>query len=398
MTEFEPQSKRPRSLFGRAPAAAILYAALTLTALRVLVFVAGVVIVLLTLGSAVRVVILPRGVPSRIIRFVFIVMRWLFQLRMRRSWDYRRRDYIMAFYAPISLLATLVVWITLVGMGYTLMYWALGAGFVTAVELSGSSIFTLGFFRPTTVPAIALSYTEAAIGLLLLALLITYLPSIYGAFSRREAAVTALEVRAGSPPSATEMLWRYWVIGRFHQLDEIWRRWEEWFVDIEETHTSFPSLVFFRSPQPDHSWVTASGAVLDGAALFVSSVDGPRDAQAEIMVRAGYLALRRIADFFGIAYDPDPRQGDPVSIMRHEFDEALDRLAEAGLSLKSDRDQAWLDFAGWRVNYDSVLLTLAGLTMAPYAPWSSDRSLRDFRPRLFSRLGRRNRAPAGATR
>jgi hypothetical protein len=375
----------------------ILYAALRVVAVRVLVFAAGVVIVLLTLGSAIRVVILPRGVPSRLIRVVFVVMRMLFELRMRRSWDYRRRDYILAFYAPVSLLATLVVWITLVGLGYAMMYWALGATFLTAFELSGSSIFTLGFFRPATVPSIALSYTEAAIGLLLLALLITYLPSIYGAFSRREAAVTALEVRAGSPPSATEMLWRYWVIGRFDQIDEIWSRWEDWFVDIEETHTSIASLVFFRSPQPDHSWVTAAGAVLDGAALYVSSVDLPRDAQAEIMIRAGYLALRRIADFFGIPYDPDPQQGDPVSIMREEFEEALDRLASAGLAIKADRDQAWLDFAGWRVNYDSVLLTMAGLTSAPYAPWSSDRSLRNYRPRLFPRLNRkRDRSSAGA--
>jgi hypothetical protein len=367
-------------------------------AVRVLVFIAGVVIVLLTLGSAVRVVILPRGVPSRLIRVVFVVMRMLFELRMRRSWAYERRDYVLAFYAPVSLLATLVVWITLVGLGYAMMYWALGATFLTAFELSGSSIFTLGFFRPATVPAIALSYTEAAIGLLLLALLITYLPSIYGAFSRREAAVTSLEVRAGSPPSATEMLWRYWVIGRFDQIDEIWSRWEDWFVDIEETHTSFPSLVFFRSPQADHSWVTAAGAVLDGAALYASSVDVPRDAQAEIMIRAGYLALRRIADFFGIPYEPDPQQGDPVSIMRHEFDEALDRLASAGLTIKADRDQAWLDFAGWRVNYDSVLLTMAGLTSAPYAPWSSDRSLRNYRPRLFQRQSRgRSRTSAGTT-
>jgi len=357
-------------------------------ALRVIVFVGGVLIVLLTLGSAVRVVILPRGVPSRLIRVVFVTMRRLFELRMRRSWDYRRRDYILAFYAPVSLLVTLAVWIVLVGLGYTLMYWALGAPLVTAFELSGSSLFTLGFFRPADVPSIALSYSEAAIGLLLLALLITYLPSIYSAFSRREAAVTALEVRAGSPPSATEMLWRYWVIGRLGEISEIWTRWEDWFVDIEETHTSFPSLVFFRSPQPDHSWVTASGAVLDGAALFVSSVDGPGDAQAEIMIRAGYLALRRIADFFGIPYDPSPKQGDPVSITREEFEEALDRLAGAHLALKSDRDKAWLDFAGWRVNYDSVLLALAGLTSAPYAPWSSDRSMRSYRPRMFFRIRR----------
>jgi hypothetical protein len=356
---------------------------------RVAAFIAGVVVVLLTLGSAVRVVILPRGVASRLSRVVFISMRALFQLRMRRSWEYQRRDYILAFYAPVSLLTLLVVWMALVTLGYMLMYWALDGGFLIAFELSGSSIFTLGFFRPGHIPAIVLSYTEAAIGLILLAMLITYLPSIYGAFSRRESAVTALEVRAGSPPSAAEMLWRYWVIGRWDQIDEIWSRWEDWFVDIEETHVSFPALVFFRSPQPDHSWVTAAGAVLDGASLYSAVSEGPHDAQADIMIRAGYLALRRIADFFGIPYIPDPQPHDPVSIMRSEFDEAWDRLAAAGLPMKADRDQAWRDFAGWRVNYDSVLLTLAGLTTAPYAPWSSDRSLRNFRPPLLPNWARR---------
>jgi hypothetical protein len=316
-------------------------------------------------------------------------MRALFQLRMRRSWDYERRDYVMAFYAPVSLLTLLLVWMALVTVGYTLMYWGLDGGLVTSFELSGSSVFTLGFFRGAHLPATVLSYTEAAIGLILLAMLITYLPSIYNAFSRREAAVAALEVRAGSPPSATEMLWRYWVIGRWNQIGEVWSRWEDWFVDIEETHTSFPALVFFRSPQPDHSWVTAGGAVLDAAGLYSAAIEGPHDAQADITIRAGYLALRRIADFFGIPYDPDPRPDDPVSITRSEFDEAYQRLADAGLPVKPDTDQAWRDFAGWRVNYDAVLLTLAGLTMAPYAPWSADRSLRGYRPPLLPRWARR---------
>jgi len=362
-------------------------------ALRVLAFITGALVILLTLGSAVRVVILPRGVPSRLSRAVFLAMRALFQLRMRRSWSYERRDYVLAFYAPVSLLALLLVWATLLTLGYTAIYWALGDSLVAAFEVSGSSIFTLGLFLPGHLASIALTYTEAAIGLILLALLITYLPSIYNAFSRREAAVAALEIRAGSPPSATEMLWRYWVIGRWDRIGEVWSRWEDWFVDIEETHTSFPALVFFRSPQPDQSWVTAGGAVLDGASLYLSSIEGPHDAQADITIRAGYLALRRIADFFGIRYDPDPRPDDPISILRSEFDDAVKRLEDAGLPVKADRDQAWRDFAGWRVNYDTVLLTLAGFTTAPYAPWSSDRSLQDFRPPLRPPMVRRRGRP-----
>jgi len=181
------------------------------------------------------------------------------------------------------------------------------------------------------------------------------------------------------------MLERFWIVDRLDKLDELWVTWEQWFVDIEESHTSFPALVFFRSPQPDHSWVTAAGAVLDAASLILSSVDRPDTPEPQYMIRAGYLALRRVADFFGIPYDPDPPSDDPITIARDEFDEVYDRLAAAGIPVK-ERNQAWKDFAGWRVNYDVVLVALAGLTMAPYAMWSSDRSLSTWRPGFLQRL------------
>ncbi len=143
---------------------------------------------------------------------------------------------------------------------------------------------------------------------------------------------------------------------------------------MDETHTSLAALSFFRSPQPNRSWVTAAGAVLDAAALQASTLDLPRDVNAEVCIRAGYVALRHIADFFGIRYDPNPSPTDPISVTRAEYDEVYDTLKAEGIALKLDRDQAWRDFAGWRVNYDTVLLAMAGLTMAPYAQWSSDRS------------------------
>jgi hypothetical protein len=352
----------------------------------VIVFVLGVAVVYLTVGAAVRTVILPRGVPSRLSRMVFVPMRTLFRVWAGPGATYERRDRVMALYAPVSLLVLLAVWVTLVIAGYTAMFWALGGRSLrTAFTLSGSSVLTLGFEKPGDLPSTILAFTEAAIGLVLLAMLITYLPTIYGSFSRRETAVTDLEIRAGSPPSGAEMIERYWILGRIDRLEEVWRRWEEWFEEIEESHTSFPALVFFRSPQPDHSWVTAAGAVLDGASLVTSSVEAPRNVQAEFCIRAGYLALRRVADFFGIPYDPSPQHDDPITIGRGEFDEVMDRLSAAGVPLKPDRDQAWADFAGWRVNYDTVLVALAGLTMAPFAPWSSDRSLREWRPRIFVR-------------
>jgi hypothetical protein len=107
--------------------------------------------------------------------------------------------------------------------------------------------------------------------------------------------------------------------------------------------------------------------------MYVSSVDVPRTPEPEFMIRAGYLCLRHIATFFWIPSPDDPAPTDPIFIERQEFDAAYDRLAAGGVPMKPDRDQCWRDFAGWRVNYDAALIGLAKLTMAPPAPWSSDR-------------------------
>jgi hypothetical protein len=198
---------------------------------------------------------------------------------------------------------------------------------------------------------------------------------MYSAFSRREIAVNLLGVRAGTPPSAVEMLMRFHRLERMDLLHASWETWEAWFADLEESHTSLAALVFFRSPQPDQSWITAAGAVLDAASLASSILDAPPDPQAALCIRAGFLALRRIADFFDVPYNPNPHYpDDPISVTREEFDVAYDQMAGQGVPLKPDRDEAWKNFAGWRVNYDAVLIALCELTMAPEAPWSADRA------------------------
>lgn len=348
---------------------------------RIAAFLLGTACVVGTLGSAVRTVVVPRGIATVISRAVFVGMRYLFRALSGRAADYERRDRVMAFYAPLSLLALPAVWLTLAGAGYTLMYWALDdSSLRAAVRLSGSSLLTLGFDRPTAMPQVLLSFTEGAIGIGLLALLITYLPSIYGMFARREAAVALLETRAGLPPSGPTMISRYQQIGWPGGYDEVWKAWQQWFAEVEESHTSMPALAFFRSPQPSQSWITSAGAVLDAAALVVSTVDGARDPEAQLLVRSGYVSLRRVAQYFGIPFDPDPRPDDPISVTRAEYDAACDEMAAAGVKLRADRDQAWRDFAGWRVNYDAVLIGLAGYTVAPTAPWSGDRAVPWHRP------------------
>jgi len=284
------------------------------------------------------------------------------------------------------------VWIMFVMAGYTGMFLALEPelpltdpqAWYNAFWLSGSSLLTLGFAPADNLAEMILTFSEATIGLGLVALLIAYLPTMHDAFTKREAAVTMLEIRAGSPPSAVEMLIRMHRISGLDYLPEVWPRWEQWFVDVEQSHTSHAPLIFFRAPHPWQSWVVAAGTILDAAALTASTLALPRDPQAELCIRAGYLTLRNIVDFMNIPYNANPKPDDPISVTRAEYEAVVDRLAAAGVPIKADREQAWRDFAGWRVNYDDVLLLLAGMTMAPSAPWSGDRALR-FVPTMFRR-------------
>jgi len=353
--------------------------------LHILIFLAGLFVIVAALLSAVRTFVLPRSARDTISRGVFVIIRRAFDLRLWRVTDYLTQDRVMALYAPIALLCLLPTWLIMITMGYTAMYWATGISDVKeALVLSGSSLLTLGFSRPDSLFHILLTFSEATIGLILVALLIAYLPTMYSAFQLRERAVTLLEVRAGTPPSAVEMILRFKRLGRLDHMAEVWSAWETWFAEIEESHTSLAALVFFRSPQPDHSWVTAAGAVLDAAALVSSTVDIEQDVQIALCIRAGYLALERIADFFRIMYNSDPRfPDDPIAISREEFDTVCARLAAAGIPLNPDREQAWASFAGWRVNYDRVLVGLSQLTQAPTAPWSTERGdvTRHGRPR-----------------
>lgn len=328
-----------------------------------------------TLGSAVRTVVVPRALITSLTRFHFVALRKLFNVFAGPSRSFESRDRTMSLYAPIALVTLPGLWVLMVLTGFTSIFWGTGIRPLTeAFAASGSSLFTLGFVRPPGSARIALAFTEAGFGLGLVSLMISYLPTIYGAFSRREALVGMLEVRAGLPPSPADLLTRFTRIGWLDRIDDdVFARWESWFVDIEESHTSQPSLVFFRSPHPERSWITAAGCVLDTAAIVSSTLDRPYNAQCDVMIRSGFLALRRISDSFQLHYNPDPKPTDPTTVSRREFDLLCDELRALDVPLKPDLDQAWLSFNGWRVNYDEALVRLCALTMAPPAKWSSDR-------------------------
>lgn len=187
-----------------------------------------------------------------------------------------------------------------------------------------------------------LSFIQAGMGIMLGSLLISYLPTVYQSYQRRETLVGMLESRAGLPPSPIEALTRYQRIGALDIIDDdLFARWEEWFADIEESHTSVAALVFFRSPQLHRSWITAAGAVLDTASIMLSCVDRPFSGRTSLCLRQGFMCLQRIADYFEITFNANPQPDDPVSVTRRDFDLMWVELVAADLPLKTDRDRAW---------------------------------------------------------
>jgi hypothetical protein len=366
--------------------------------LRVFSFAVGSLLVLGTFLSAVKTVVVPRAVSLRITRFAFIVSRKLFERLAHEGRPYKERDRLLAVNAPLTFVMLPLIWVTLTIIGFAGIQWGIAGGSLRdAFLVSGSSMLTLGVLFRRSIPAATFSYLQAAIGLILVALLISYLPTIYSAFSRRETLVGMLESRAGLPPSPFEMLLRFNRIGALDTIgDDLFGRWEEWFIEVEESHTSFAALVFFRSPHPERSWITAAGCVLDTAAIYLSVVDRPFSPKAALALRSGFLCLRRIAVYFGLPVDLDPAPTDPISVTRQEFDLMLHELDAGGIPLKANHEQAWADFQGWRVNYDKALVSIAHMIIAPEGRWSSDRPGQRMVPRRTgaakaAKLSRRHR-------
>jgi len=344
-----------------------------LTLWRVAAALAATAVAVLTLRSALRTIVVPRGIPDRLTRVVFRV------LDAPIAWGAGRApsdqlDRRAAGLAIRLLLALLVTWLAAIWLAGAGMQWALGGGSAgRAFGASASALTTLGVTSAGG-GASAAAYIEAVLGVGLLALIIGYLPSLYAAFSRREALVSKLAMRTGLPPAAPAILSRLWrPAGPQTVLNETWQAWEDWFVDLSESHTSFPVLAFFRSPQTAKSWITAAGAILDAAALALAAVDGDWGPETEMCLHAGVVSLRHIADFHGISYQPDAAA--TVAVTEPEVMAACQELKAAGVSVVSDLDAVYDRFRAHRAGYDHLLLALCAYVYAPSAPWSSDKAV-----------------------
>jgi hypothetical protein len=349
-----------------------------MTAVRIVVGLGALVGVAAVLASVLRTVVVPRADPAILARVAFLFVLLLLRVRLHvtgRS-DYAARDRVFALEAPLGLFAQLLTWALMIFLLFAAVFWSLaaspidGASISRALELSGSSMLTLGFDSPHGLARQLTAFAAAGVGLTLLALVITYLPTLYGAFSRREALITKLAVRVGIPPSGPALLSSSWKLGRFDQLEEVWNAWEDWFIDVGESHTSFPQLPYFRSHHPYNHWVLASEAVLDGSALFLGSCDTPRQSRSELCLRAGVHSLISISDFLGIPHAP-PERNAQIVLPRDRFEQAFDELSAIGVPMVKDRAAAWAAFRPMRARYEPLLVALGRMTDAPRGDWSS---------------------------
>jgi hypothetical protein len=357
----------------------------------------GVALVLSVLVSALETVVLPRHGFTRIARFVFAIADRVLVHRWRNE---RRREDLRALYAPVALVSLPLVWMLSVTVGFSFIFWAVSDDTAQrAFEISGSSLFTLGFAEPEGSARIWLTFVEATIGLGLVALLISYLPTIYAAHSGRERGISLLRPFAGTPPSPVDMLLN---LHKSDSLDnpELWRTMVDWLLALDQTHSAFPALCYFPESDPIQSWVASVGAMVDGAALLLSAADFNTDEHRIEEVRGpmlalayGMPALARIGRGAGLPIDPPvlpatllARWAEPapvVSIRREEYIDALDRLTGLVAVPADQREACWQRFSWVRSGYDQALRGLASLTLATTAPWSTDRPATVGRPRLL---------------
>jgi hypothetical protein len=344
---------------------------------RLAVLAVGVVVLIVNAVSVIAVLIVPRAASGMVVVIAPMrAVRATFRRLARLARTYSTMDRILAFSEPVALVTLLASWLTVAIVGFTLVNWGIGSPTVNgAFSEAGSSVFTLGFTLGHNAGSHVVDFVAAGTGLVLVALQIAYLPTLYSAYNRRETLVTLLESRAGAPAWGPELLIRHQLVGLIDNLPELFAEWERWAADVAESHTSYRSLLHLRSPRALNSWVVSLLAVMDAAAI-ANAVD-PEGApiEARMLLRMGFTCMREIAQVTNIPFDPDPSPDDPIVLPEHEFTAAYARLQEIGYPTTRSDEEAWSHFRGWRVNYEGVAYALAQALDAPPARWSGPRTL-----------------------
>ncbi len=286
---------------------------------------------------------------------------------------YERQDAILAPTGPVALVLQLLLWAACLVLGFALILVGAGFSFSDGMLQALTALFTVGAVHAGGPADSGVDISVGAIWVVIVALQIAYLPALYSSFNRREDLVSLLESRAGVPAWGPELLARHQLVGISDTLPDLYAAWEGWAADVAETHTTYPVLLLFRSPEPWYSWLLGLLAVLDAAAMHLALAPSQASSQARLCLRMGFTLLNRIATTLGWEVDLDPNPDGPIDLTFAEFERAVSMLVSVGFVTERSAEEAWVDFRGWRVNYESVAYRLADrLTVAP-APWSGQR-------------------------
>ncbi len=308
--------------------------------MQTLVGISGVLLIIVIMWDAFEAIVLPRRVTRRLrpTRLFYRATWWLWSGLARRMRPGRWRETYLSVYGPLSLLLLLSAWAASLVVGFAMLQWALGshldvargtASFGADLYMSGTTFFTLGLgdVIPNRPLARALTVVEAGTGFGFLAVVIGYLPVLYQAFSRREVSISLLDARAGSPPSAVELLRRH---GQdMEALSHLLREWERWSAEFLESHLSYPVLSYFRSQHDNQSWLAALTTILDSSALVMVGIDGAPARQAQLTFA---MARHAVVDLAQVLRTP-PRVPEPDRLPAGEIRRLRTSLAAAGVVL-----------------------------------------------------------------
>ncbi len=340
-------------------------------------FAAGIAIFVIVIWDAFEAIILPRRVTRKFrltrlfYRSTWITWRFMTGLIPSR----KTREALLGFYGPLSLLVLVGVWAVGLVLGFGLMQYGAGSavvmtgtqpGFLTDIYLSGTTFFTLGLgdVVPRSGLARALVVTEAGFGFGFLAAVIGYLPFIYGSFSKREVNISLLDSRAGTPPTAGELLRRHSYEYGQDALAELLKDWELWSAELMESHLSYPVLGFFRSQHDNQSWIASLTAILDTCALVIVGIEGACEKQAELTFAIARHAVVDLSQVFGTPPKPLPHDRLSAQDLRH----IRDVLAQHGMKLH-DGEEADRKLAALRKMYEPYIYALANYLNQTLPPW-----------------------------
>jgi len=347
--------------------------------------VAGISCLFLVLLDAFQTIILPRRATGRFrLTSVFYRVTWnpwaFVASRMRNP---SHRESFFSYYGPLSLILLLAVWAALMILGFALLFYALGSPFTDSshmplffndIYVSGTTIFTLGLgdVIPQNTWARSLLVVEAGTGFGLLAVVMGYFPVLYSAFSRREMIISLLDARAGSPPTAAELLHRHSYEGADKALTELLNEWERWSAELLESHLSYPLLCYFRSQHNNQSWLSALTAILDTSALLIAGVRGPEARQAQLTFAMARHAMVDLSQIFSCR----PLTGARDRLPPDRYKRMVDHLCQSGISVCRDSlsEERLRDL---RVLYEGYAEALALYLAMPLPQWIVDEPRKD---------------------